>query len=728
MKISRSLFVLLTAAALCLFQSLDGRMQAQDYTLQDIVGGKFSERGVATFTSSHDGSHYYKADGERRAVVKHAYATGEAVDTLFDTRTARNCTFDTFQGFLVSPDENRVLVYRDREEIYRHSFRADYYYHDVRRNMVRRLSDQPAKQMVPVFSPDSRMLAYVVDNNIFLTKFDFDTESQVTDDGVLNSVINGATDWVYEEEFAVTRLMEFSPDSKLLAFVRTDESAVKEFSFQTYNGELYPGMRRFKYPKPGEANATVECRVFDIAARTTRTMELPSDADGYIPRITFTPNAEQLAVMTLNRNQNRFDMYFVNPRSTVAKLILREESDSYIDSEWLSSIHFMGDKFTWVSERDGYSHIYLYGLTGTLQKQLTRGSYDVTDLLAVDEASQTIWYQAADESPLRRNIYRLNINKGEPQKLSPKPGFNTASFSNNGRYFVLRHSDARTPTVITLHDGTGKQLRLLEENAALRSTLASVNIPPREFITLPAADGTTQLNGWILKPADFNPAKQYPVVMVQYSGPNSQEVQDKYNVSWYHALLGEGIIVAAVDGRGTAARGEAFRKGNYLKLGIQESDDQVAAARYLGSLPYVDGSRIGIWGWSYGGYNVLMSMSRGNGAFKAGVAIAPVTDWRFYDTVYSERFMRTPGQNHDGYEQGSALALAPQLEGKLLLVHGTADDNVHLQNSIEYSRALIRANKHFDMFYFPDYDHSIVGGNAREYLYEKVIRFFSEEL
>ncbi|HPD87605.1 MAG TPA: prolyl oligopeptidase family serine peptidase, partial [Proteiniphilum sp.] len=275
---------------------------------------------------------------------------------------------------------------------------------------------------------------------------------------------------------------------------------------------------------------------------------------------------------------------------------------------------------------------------------------------------------------------------------------------------------------------TGKQLRLLEENGALRSTLASVNIPQREFITLPAADGTTQLNGWILKPADFNPAKQYPVVMVQYSGPNSQEVQDKYNVSWYHALLGEGIIVAAVDGRGTAARGEAFRKGNYLKLGIQESDDQVAAARYLGSLSYVDGSRIGIWGWSYGGYNVLMSMSRGNGAFKAGVAIAPVTDWRFYDTVYSERFMRTPGQNHDGYEQGSALALAPQLEGKLLLVHGTADDNVHLQHSIEYSRALIRANKHFDMFYFPDYDHSIVGGNAREYLYEKVIRFFSEEL
>jgi len=728
MKRSRSLITALAAIVVLIFSTLESTIQAQDYTLQDIVGGKFSERDVEKMTSSHDGNYYYQADGEHKMVVKYAYASGEAVDTLFNTRTARNCTFDTFQGFLVSPDENRVLVYRDREQIYRHSFKADYYYHDVRRNMVRRLSDQSSKQMIPLFSPDSKMVAYVVDNNIFLTKFDFDTESQVTRDGAFNSVINGATDWVYEEEFALTRLMEFSPDSKLLAFVRTDESAVKEFSFQIYNHELYPGFHRFKYPKAGENNATVECRVFDIAARITRTMELPTDADGYIPRIAFTPNPDQLAVMTLNRDQNRFDMYFVNPRSTVARLILREESDSYVDPEWLSAIRFMGDRFTWVSERDGYSHIYLYGLTGTLQKQLTRGSYDVTALLAVDETSQTIWYQAADESPLRRNIYRLNINKGEPQKLSPQPGFNSATFSEQGRYFVMRHTDARTPAVITLHEGSGKQLRLLEDNAALREHVAAANLPEREFITLPAADGITRLNGWILKPWDFNPAKRYPVVMVQYSGPDSQEVQDRFSVSWYHALLSEGIIVAAVDGRGTAARGAAFRKSTYLRLGIQESDDQIAAARYLGALPYVDGSRIGIWGWSYGGYNVLMSMSRGSGIFKAGVAIAPVTDWRFYDTVYTERFMRTPGQNHDGYEQGSPLALAEQLEGKLLLIHGTADDNVHLQNSIEYSRALIRANKPFEMFYFPDFNHSIVGGNARTYLYEKVIRFFTEEL
>ena len=715
---------LFTALAAISFLSL----AAQSFTLSDILNGRFTPRGVPAMVSSHDGMHYYRADAGRTAVIKYAYATGEVVDTLFSTRTARNCTFDAFQGFVVSPDENRLLLYRDREQIYRHSFRADYYYHDVRRNMVRRLSEQPSKQMIPVFSPDSRMAAYVIDNDIWLTKFDFDTESQVTTDGEMNRIINGATDWVYEEEFAVTRLMEFSPDSKLLAFVRTDESAVKEFSFQTYNKELYPGFHRFKYPKPGEENATVECRIFDIAARTTRTMEVPLDGDGYMPRITFTPNAEQLAVMTLNRDQNRFDLYFVNPRSTVARLILREESRYFVDSEWLTSIHFMDDKFTWVSERDGYSHIYIYGLSGTLQKQLTSGSFDVTALLAVDPQTQTVFYEAADESPLRRNIYRINIGKGVPQKLSPLPGFNSATFSENGKYFLHRHTDAATPTVSTLHDANGKELRVMEDNSALRATLAAAKLPQREFITLPAADGITQLNGWILKPAGFDPDKQYPVVMVQYSGPNSQQVQDRFNVSWYHALLNEGIVVAAVDGRGTAARGEEFRKSTYMQLGIKESDDQIAAARHLGSLPFIDGKRIGIWGWSYGGYNVLMSMSRGSGIFKAGVAIAPVTDWRFYDTVYTERFMRTPQQNSTGYEHGSPVALAAQLEGKLLLMHGTSDDNVHLQNSIEYTRALIEANKHFEMFFFPDSDHSIAAGNARAYLNQKVIRFYKDNL
>ncbi len=702
--------------------------KAQSYTLNDILSGKLSQRGVPAMESSADGLHYYQTDARKTAVIKFSYATGTVVDTLFNTRTARECTFDTFQGFLVSPDENRVLVYRDREQIYRHSFRATYYYHDVRRNLVRKLSENTSKQMIPTFSPDSKMLAYVSNNNIWLTKFDFDTESLVTTDGERNKIINGATDWVYEEEFATTRLMEFSPDNRTLAFVRTDESEVKEFSFQTYNQQLYPDYYQFKYPKPGEKNSKVELRVFDIEARTTRTMNVPLDADGYIPRIKFTQNPQELAVMTLNRDQNRFDMYFANPRSTVSKLILREESKYYVDSEWLKSIHFLKDRFTYVSEKSGFSHIYIYGMSGTLQKQLTSGNYDVTDFLAVDEQTNTVFYSAADESPLRRNIYKISIDKGQPQKLSTQKGFNTASFSENGKFYVLRWTDTNTPTVISVHDGTGKQIRMLEDNQALRGTLANARLPQKEFISVPAADGVSQLNGWVLKPSNFNPAKRYPVVMIQYSGPNSQEVNDRFGADWSYALLNEDILVAAVDGRGTGARGEEFRKGTYMNLGIYESDDQIAAARYLGSLPYVDQNRIGIWGWSYGGYNVLMSMSRGDGIFKAGVAIAPVTDWRFYDTVYTERFMRTPQQNASGYKNGSPVELADKLQGKLLLVHGTSDDNVHFQNSVEYSRALINANKHFDMFFFPDKDHSIYGGNARAYLYEKIIQFYKTNL
>ena len=703
-------------------------LQAQNYTLKDLVEGRFSARGVRAMESSADGMHYYQTNPENTAVIKFAYATGNAVDTLFNTRRARECTFDTFQGFLVSPDENRVIVYRDREQIYRHSFKATYYYHDVRRNLVRKLTESASKQMIPTFSPDGRMLAYVIDNNIWLAKFDFDTESQVTKDGEFNKIINGATDWVYEEEFATTRLMEFSPDNKLLAFVRSDESQVREYQFQTFEQQLYPGFYTYKYPKPGEKNSSVELRVFDIDARTTRKMDVPLDADGYIPRIAFTGNADELVAMTLNRNQNRFDMYFVNPRTTVAKLILREENKYFVDSELLNTIHFLPNRFTYVSEKDGFSHIYIYGYTGTLQKQLTTGQFDITNLLAVDPQTGTVFYEAADESPLRRNIYKVNIDKGQPQKLSSRTGYNSASFSNNGKFYINRFTDANTPTVISLHDANGKELRVLEDNKQAAAQAASAQLPKREFITVPAADGITQLNGWIIKPNNFNPSQKYPVVMVQYSGPNSQQVLDRYGTDWHYALANEGFVIASVDGRGTGARGEEFRKQTYMSLGIKESDDQAAAARYLGTLPYIDGNRIGIWGWSYGGYNVLMSMSRGNGIFKAGVAIAPVTDWRFYDTVYTERFMRTPQQNASGYTTGSAVALASQLQGKLLLVHGTTDDNVHFQNAIEYSRALIDAGKHFDMFYFPDKNHFISGGNSRLYLYEKVIDFYKKNL
>ena len=709
-----------------LFASFGGF--AQQYGLKEIVDGTYSPKGVKPMVSSIDGMHYYQMNDRSNAVVKFEYATGNIVDTLFSTEKARQCTFDTFQGFLVSPDEFRVIIYRDKEQIYRHSFKANYYYHDVRRNLVRKLTENDSKQMIPTFSPDGKMLAYVADNNIWLAKFDFDTESQVTKDGEYNKIINGATDWVYEEEFGVTSLMEFSPDNSLLAFVKTDESEVREFSFQLFENKLYPDFYTYKYPKAGEKNSKVGCFVYDINAQTTRKMDIPLDEEGYMPRISFTKDETKLAVMTLNRNQNRFDMYFVNPRSTVSKLILREENKYFVDSNFINSIHFLPNQFTYISEKDGFSHIYIYGLSGSLQKQLTSGNFDITSLLAVDSETGAVYYQAADESPLKRTIYKTTIDKGVTAKLSSNSGFNTATFSSNAKFFINKWSNTTTPTLVTMHDSNGKLLRTLQDNQDVAQKVAQANLPAKEFITLPAGDGRTQLNGWMIKPTSFDSSKKYPVVMIQYSGPNSQQVIDRFSVDWYYALAKQGFIVASVDGRGTGARGEVFRKQTYLNLGLIESDDQIAAARYFASLPYVDNNKLGIWGWSYGGYNVLMSMSRGNGIFKAGVAIAPVTDWRFYDTIYTERFMRTPQQNAAGYDKGSAVALAPNLQGNLLLIHGTSDDNVHVQNSMEYVRALINADKHFDMFIFPDKNHFISGSNSRMYLYNKVIEYYKDNL
>lgn len=701
-------------------------VNAQNLNLRDITSGKYYAWGVMPVTSAEDGEHYFQADRESKMIIKYSYKTGLPVDTIFDVRKARESTIDSFQGFLISPDEKRLLVYTDYEPIYRHSFKANYYYYDIRRNLIRKLTENDKKQSIPTFSHDGRMLAYVIDNNIWLAKFDYDTESQVTKDGEIGKIINGGTDWVYEEEFGTTKLMDFSADNKLLAFVRFDETDVPMYSMQMYENKLYPWAFTFKYPKAGEKNSKVTCSVFDIDAKTIRKMNIPENME-YIPRIEFLPSGDELAVMTLNRDQNKFDMYLANARSSVCRSVLHEENDHYIDSELLKSIQFFDNQFIYVSEKSGYTHIYLYDKTGVMQKQLTSGEYDVTDFLAVDPDTKSVFYQSAEESPLQRAIYKVDIVKGAKTKLSSKVGTNNATFSKKGKYYINSFTNVSTPRVTSVHDAMGKELRVLADNASLKNSLASLNIPTKEFITVKSADGR-DLNAYIMKPSDFNPSKKYPLVMIQYSGPNSQTVTDSYGIDWTDYLTTQGFIVAAVDGRGTGARGEEFRKCTYMNLGIYESDDQAAAARHFASLPYIDGSKIAIWGWSYGGYNVLMSMSRGNGVFKAGVAIAPVTDWRYYDTVYSERFMRTPQQNMSGYDAGSPIKLASKLEGNLLLVHGSADDNVHFQNTMDYASALVRANKQFDMFVFTDKDHSIGGAANRAYLYEKVIKFLKTNM
>ncbi|MDM8308006.1 S9 family peptidase [Phocaeicola barnesiae] len=731
----KSLFALLTL----LFLSLG--IQAQKVTLQDVAQGTYRAQNIYGLKPMLDGEHYTQISSDHKRIVKYSFKTGKEVEAIFDVTKARDCNFKTFDDYILSPDEKLILIQTETKPIYRHSFTAVYYIYNVKNNTLEPLSNN-GPQQVPLFSPDGNQIAFVRNNNIFLVKLLFgNSESQVTKDGEYNKVLNGIPDWVYEEEFSFNRAFDFSADSKMIAYIRFDESQVPMFSFPWYKGmapakenyTTYPGKYEYKYPKAGETNSTVTVHTYDIKSHVTRQMDLPLDKDGYIPRIKFTSDPEKLAIMTLNRHQNRFDLYLANPRSATCKVAIRDEAEQYIKEQEYGSIAFYPNHIVLMSERDGYNHLYLYTIAGNLVRQITKGNFEVTDFLGYDEANGTTYYASNEGSPLRTAIYKID-SKGKKTKLSTKEGTNNALFSKNFAYFINTYSSKDTPTEITLNDSKGRELVTLLDNKQLKSQLTHLNMPTKEFFTFKTSQGV-ELNGWMMKPANFDPNKKYPVIMHQYSGPGSQQVLDKWGIGSFGDggmfeayMCDKGYIMVCVDGRGTGGRGAAFEKCTYLFLGVKESEDQVETARYLGTLPYVDGSRIGIWGWSFGGYNTLMSMSDGSGAFKAGVAIAAPSDWRFYDTVYTERFMRTPKENGDGYNAGSAISRASKLQGKLLLIHGTADDNVHYQNAAEYSEALVQANKQFDMQVYTNRNHSIFGGNTRNHLMNRVANFFLENL
>ena len=731
----KSLFALLTL----LFLSLG--IQAQKVTLQDVAQGTYRAQNIYGLKPMLDGEHYTQISSDHKRIVKYSFKTGKEVEAIFDVTKARDCNFKTFDDYILSPDEKLILIQTETKPIYRHSFTAVYYIYNVKNNTLEPLSNN-GPQQVPLFSPDGNQIAFVRNNNIFLVKLLFgNSESQVTKDGEYNKVLNGIPDWVYEEEFSFNRAFDFSADSKMIAYIRFDESQVPMFSFPWYKGmapakedyATYPGKYEYKYPKAGETNSTVTVHTYDIKSHVTRQMDLPLDKDGYIPRIKFTSDPEKLAIMTLNRHQNRFDLYLANPRSATCKVAIRDEAEQYIKEQEYGSIAFYPNHIVLMSERDGYNHLYLYTIAGNLVRQITKGNFEVTDFLGYDEANGTTYYASNEGSPLRTAIYKID-SKGKKTKLSTKEGTNNALFCKNFAYFINTYSSKDTPTEITLNDSKGRELVTLLDNKQLKSQLTHLNMPTKEFFTFKTSQGV-ELNGWMMKPANFDPNKKYPVIMHQYSGPGSQQVLDKWGIGSFGDggmfeayMCDKGYIMVCVDGRGTGGRGAAFEKCTYLFLGVKESEDQVETARYLGTLPYVDGSRIGIWGWSFGGYNTLMSMSDGSGAFKAGVAIAAPSDWRFYDTVYTERFMRTPKENGDGYNAGSAISRASKLQGKLLLIHGTADDNVHYQNAAEYSEALVQANKQFDMQVYTNRNHSIFGGNTRNHLMNRVANFFLENL
>lgn len=703
-------------------------------TIEDINKGYYSPRGIRNITPMADGEHYTQMSADRTKIIKYSFKTGKEVETVFDVKTARDCNLENFDGYIFSPDEKKILIRTNTTPIYRNSYTAVYHLYDVHNNKMRDITKDHVQ--IPVFSPDGNQLAYVKDNNIYLVKFLYGyAESQVTKDGEFNKVKNGTPDWVYEEEFAYNSALTFSPDSKMIAYVKWNESEVPSFSFPVYKGLApeneqfaeYPGEYTYKYPVAGVKNSVVTVHTFDIFSKVTKRMELPLDKNGYVPRIKFTNDPEKLAIMTLNRNQNRMDVYYANPRTGVCKLILRDEDKRYIKEDAYSDIHFYENNIALISERDGFAHLYWYTIGGNLVKQVTKGNFEVTDFYGWDEETNTFYYSSNEGNPMTSSVWKIDAKNKKTRLSSDTEGTNNAIFSDSFKYYINSFSNINTPTVYTINDNKGKVLATLMDNKELKERVAETTLPQKEFFKFTTPENV-ELNGWMIKPTDFDASKKYPVLMFQYSGPGSQQVLNKWGISWENYMATQGYIVACVDGRGTGGRGADFEKCTYMSIGVKEADDQVYAAKYLGTLPYVDKSRIGIWGWSYGGYMTLMSMSQGSGVFKAGIAVAAPTDWRYYDTVYTERFMRTPQENGEGYDKSSAITRAENLKGKLLLVHGTADDNVHLRNMAEYTEHLVQLGIDFDMMVYTNRNHSIYGGNTRNHLYNKLTNFIKENL
>lgn len=715
---------------------LDVSAQKRQLKLEDFITmGTFRAKDVYGLRPMKDGIHYTVLENNGSKVVKYSYATGKEVGVVIDMNNLKKNEIKSIVDYEFSPDETKALVYINPESIYRHSFRADYYVVDIQRREIEALSSE-GKQQVPAFSPDGHNVAYVRNNNIFIKKLRFGTESAITSDGKFNEIINGIPDWVYEEEFGFTRAFEWSPDNEELAYIKFNESGVKEYSFPLYRASfptyddyaLYPGSYNYKYPKAGEANSIVSVHVFNLRNRTTKRMDVGDLTDAYIPRIRYTNEADKLAILKLNRRQNQLELFIANPSSGLGRVIFTDRNERYIDESVLDNLQFLpdGKHFVYVGELDGFNHIHLYGMDGRKIRQVTKGNWDVTEFYGFDTKNRLFYFQAAAVSPLRREVYAIRMDGTRQTRLTPLHGTNNASFSSNFNFFINKYSSATKPTTVAVMDATGKQLRVIEENNDLNKRLNDYDISTREFFSFQTSEGV-DLNGWMIKPNGFNEQAKYPVFMTQYSGPNSQRVLDRWEMGWEYFLASQGYLVVCVDGRGTGARGEDFKKTTYMKLGQLESDDQIETARYLGNLPYVDKSRIAIWGWSYGGFMSALCLSRSD-LFKVGIAVAPVTNWRFYDTAYTERFMRQPRENASGYDNNSPINLTNKLTGRLFLIHGTADDNVHVQNVMEYADKLIQSGKQFDMFIYPNRDHGIAGGNARKHLYTMMFDYLQRTL
>lgn len=700
----------------------------QEITIDDFTTrNTFATRSVNGINWMNDGK-YYTSLGDDK-IVKYNVTTGKEVETILDG-SSLTPTLD-IQSYSLSRDEKKILLQNNIERIYRRSFKADYYVYDLGAKSLKPLSTG-GKQSYAAFSPDGTQVAFVRDNNLFVVNLADWKETAVTTDGKFNHIINGTTDWVYEEELGFVQAFYWSPDGKKLAYHRFDESEVREYTLQKWHhGQLYPENYTYKYPKAGEPNSEVQVWIYDIGAKQKTKVDIGTEKDIYIPRIQWTKSPALLSVTRMNRLQNKVEILHVNAATGSSTVVLTETSDTYVDLEYTDDLTYLDDgkHFIHASERSGYKHIYLYTMDGKLEKQITSGDWEVVQFIGMDQKAKTFYYISTEGDYLGRQFFSITL-AGKKTQLTKEPGTHNINMSPDFQYYLDYFSSAKQPLTVSLYQTKGNKLiKVLEDNADLKKKLEAYNIAPKEFFQYKSADNQTMLDGYMLKPSGFDENKQYPVMVFQYSGPRASSVRNVFGSDyWYQYLVQKGIIVAVIDTRGTGFRGEKFTKQTYKQLGKYETEDLVAGGKFLASLEYVDEARLGIWGWSYGGYMVSLVMTKGAGTYSLGIAGAPVTNWRFYDNIYTERYMQRPQENASGYDDNAPLTYAAKLQGHFLLIHGTGDDNVHFQNSVALEDALINAGKQFESFYYPDEPHGVRGGKKRHHLYTMMTAFILEHL
>ncbi len=725
----KKLFLFILISILLISTKGFSQENSKKITLEDIWSkGSFRPSNINEISSMKDGEHYCILESNN--IKKFSYKEGKMISIILDASNIKLPYEDktlSIEDYQFSNDETKILISTNTEPIYRHSSIADFYIWDLKTKQITKLSNT-GKISLAEFSPDGNKIAFTRDNNLYVKNLIDNKETKITNDGLINNIIYGSTDWVYEEEFSFTKAFIWSPDGNKLAYYRFDESKVKQYTMTTW-GDLYPEQYEYKYPKAGEDNSIVNIFAYDANTTKITKMDIGTETNQYIPRIYWTAQTNTLAILRMNRLQNKLEILLNNANDGTFKIIYTETNKYYVDinddTKFLSN-----NQFVICSEKDGYNHIYLYDFSGKLIKQITSGKWDVVSINGIDEKNKTIFYTSAESAATNKDLYSIKLDGSKKARLSTKLGTNAANFSNTYKYYIATFSDANTPSIYTINTVNGKEIKLLENNEKLSKALKTFGFTKKEFSKLKTEEGI-ELNYWIIKPANFDPNKKHPLLMYVYGGPGHNTVTNSYgysDLSWFEMLAQKGYIVVSVDNRGTGFRGEDFKKCTYKELGKLETEDQISAAIYFGNQSYIDKDRIGIFGWSYGGYMSTLCMTKGADYFKAGIAVAPVTNWRYYDNIYTERFMRTPQENPSGYDDNSPINHVKKLKGKYLLVHGTGDDNVHLQNSMDLITALVNANKQFEMQFYPNKNHSIYGGTTRFHLYTRMTEFILKNL